>query len=112
MAPQNLVAPKKLVATARETAAMLGDGLRKFKHRITKDPSFPRPISLSPHRSVWRVADVEAWIAARPPVDVAEEPEKLRLGREAARASKATRGEAALDAGDKHANAGAPACAA
>jgi len=29
------------------------------------DPAFPRPVSLSPGCTRWRLADVEAWEAAR-----------------------------------------------
>ena len=30
------------------------------------DPTFPRPIRLSARVTVWRLADLEAWLAGRP----------------------------------------------
>jgi len=71
----------KRVATAREVAAIIGEGLRTFKERIKADPTFPRPIQLSPKQPVWRIVDVDRWLAEQPGVETRPEPASLRRAR-------------------------------
>lgn len=46
-------------------AAFLGCGVATVWRRTNDDPTFPKPIKLSPRVTVWRVKELEAWIESR-----------------------------------------------
>lgn len=46
---------------AREIADAIGCGERNVKDRITKEPSFPKPIKIGRNRR-WIKAEVSAWM--------------------------------------------------
>jgi predicted DNA-binding transcriptional regulator AlpA len=61
----------KLIATLAETGVMMGRSPSGI-YRIAKtDPTFPRPIALSPGRIGFLVAELEAYVAALPRVQAA-----------------------------------------
>lgn len=76
--------PKKLTATAEEVCRMLGVGERTFHADLRHRPDFPKPVKLTDAGRVvrWRVADVEAWLAAQATaVETHPEPVQLRAGK-------------------------------
>lgn len=75
--------PVRRVATAREARTMIGDGDRKFRDRRKNDPTFPLPIRLSGKQPVWRIDDINTWLAAQPTIEARPEPIALRRARQA-----------------------------
>lgn len=53
-----LISPKLL-------AQQLSISLATLWRMRRRDPSFPRPIKLTPHRLGFRVAEIEAWLDSR-----------------------------------------------
>ena len=46
-------------------AAFLGCGVATVWRRTNDDPTFPKPIKLSPRVTVWRLTELEDWISSR-----------------------------------------------
>lgn len=51
--------------TAKQIATRHGVNVATTWRRLKSDPTFPRPIKLSPGCTRWRVADIEAWEASK-----------------------------------------------
>ncbi|TIX34107.1 MAG: AlpA family phage regulatory protein [Mesorhizobium sp.] len=62
--------PAALYLTDRQTAVRYGVG-RAAIWRWVQNDTFPKPVRLSPGCSRWRLADLEAWEAAKAGCDVA-----------------------------------------
>jgi len=48
-----------------DVAAFLGCGVATVWRRTKDDPTFPKPIKLSPRVTVWRITELEDWITSR-----------------------------------------------
>lgn len=48
-----------------DVAAFLGCGVATVWRRTKDDPTFPKPIKLSPRVTVWRLTELEDWISSR-----------------------------------------------
>ena len=48
-----------------DVAAFLGCGVATVWRRTKDDPTFPKPIKLSPRVTVWRITELEDWISSR-----------------------------------------------
>ncbi|MCA3105800.1 MAG: hypothetical protein IOD09_07075 [Rhodocyclaceae bacterium] len=71
-----------LILDAIAAAALIGISERGF-HYVRGREDFPKPISvLSPRRPRWRRADLEEWVATRPPMGLQPEPARLALARD------------------------------
>lgn len=46
-------------------AAYLGCGVATVWRRTKDDPTFPKPIKLSPRVTVWKLSEIEAWVQSR-----------------------------------------------
>lgn len=76
--------PKRLTVTTEELCQMLNVGERTFHADIRQRTDFPQPVKLTDAARVvrWRVADLEAWLAAQETAnDVQPEPVQLRAGK-------------------------------
>ena len=56
---------KSITVRPKEGAAILGIGLSTFWLRAKTDPDFPQLIKLSPKTVVVRLADLDAYVAAK-----------------------------------------------
>lgn len=48
-----------------DVAAFLGCGVATVWRRTKDDPTFPKPIKLSPRVTVWKLSELEDWISSR-----------------------------------------------
>lgn len=48
-----------------DVAAFLGCGVATVWRRTKDDPTFPKPIKLSPRVTVWKLSELEDWITSR-----------------------------------------------
>jgi hypothetical protein len=55
------------VASAVEVAERLGLPPRRFLDEVAARPDFPAPLFANEHRRLWRLADIDAYIASHPP---------------------------------------------
>jgi len=46
-------------------ATLLACGVATVWRRTKDDPTFPKPIKLSPRVTVWKLSELEAWIESR-----------------------------------------------
>lgn len=74
---------KKLLVDAAEGADTLGVSERNF-HELRKVPGFPAPVAGLGKRMIrWRMAELEAWVAALPAAAATVEPPQLKRGKAA-----------------------------
>lgn len=67
------MAAKKLrLVGAHEIRVMLGDISRQRVYQLTSWRDFPTPVAQLAMGNVWIAADVEEWIAKRPPRTAAQ----------------------------------------
>lgn len=55
------------IASAVEAAERFGVPPRRFLDEVAARPDFPTPLFAHEHRRLWRLADVDAYLAAHPP---------------------------------------------
>jgi hypothetical protein len=55
------------IASAVEAAERFGLPPRRFLDEVAARPDFPAPLFVHEHRRLWRLADIDAYIAAHPP---------------------------------------------
>ncbi|WP_352596744.1 AlpA family phage regulatory protein [Mesorhizobium sp. M0091] len=63
--------PAALYLTDRQTGVRYGVCRAAIWRWAQNDPTFPKPVRLSPGCSRWRLSDLEAWEAAKAGQDVA-----------------------------------------
>lgn len=64
------------VLDVKGVASKIGLSRSQIYRILKSDPSFPKPIRLSPRRIGWRENEVDSWIDDRP--RVGEDPEEIR----------------------------------
>lgn len=57
--------PVRLVLSYPDTARALGIGRSKVYELVRDDPSFPRPIEVTPGRRGFLIAELDEWLAGK-----------------------------------------------
>jgi predicted DNA-binding transcriptional regulator AlpA len=60
---------------------LLGDIAPSTLYRWEKAGQFPARVHLGPVMVAWRVAEVDAWLASRPPIETGDRPSPSRFVR-------------------------------
>ena len=57
--------PSEKLLRVKRVAAYLDCGVATVWRRTNDDPTFPKPIKLSPRVTVWKLSELEDWISSR-----------------------------------------------